>query len=300
MGQTYRFDETMVDKLRTGVFGLNSITDGGLNRNSTTVVIGASGAGKTTMALQFVHRGLEEGQEGVFISLDEAQAQIIKEAEAMGWTNIRSLIDSGKLVFIDASAKEFTEFVKTELPVLVEEWHGFNARIVVDPLTPVMWTIKDIYEQREYVTLLMNQLRTVGTVICTLEEHGGQGNLSGSEITIPMYVADCVIHLRHNLLGKDAERSLKILKFRGSAHDESAHPYKILRGLGIVVNPTRSYKRTSKSIHEKIKKALKEKIAGLDPEVAKRMMHVLEDLADQDLEGLDADRFVQNILDEYQ
>jgi len=131
-------------KLRTGVFGLNSITEGGLNRNSTTVVIGASGAGKTTMAMQFIRRGLEEGQEGVFISLDEAQDQIIKEAEAMGWTNIRAQIEAGKLVFIDASAKEFTEFVKTELPILVEEWHGFNARIVVDPLTPVMWTIKDI------------------------------------------------------------------------------------------------------------------------------------------------------------
>jgi len=286
-------------KLRTGVFGLNSITEGGLNRNSTTVVIGASGAGKTTMALQFVRRGLEEGQEGVFISLDEAQDQIIQEAEAMGWTNIRAQIEAGKLVFIDASAKEFTEFVKTELPILVEEWHGINARIVVDPLTPVMWTIKDIYEQREYVTLLMNQLRTVGTVICTLEEHGGQGNLSGSEITIPMYVADCVIHLRHNLLGKDAERSLKIIKFRGSAHDESAHPYKIIKGLGIVVNPLRGYRRGSKAIMEKIKKILKEKSAGLSPEGAKRVLQVLDDLVDQDLEGLDPDKFVQNILDEY-
>jgi KaiC/GvpD/RAD55 family RecA-like ATPase len=288
-----------LDKLRTGIFGLNSITDGGLNKNSTTVVIGATGAGKTTLALQFVRRGLEEGQEGVFISLDEAQAQIIKEAEAMGWTDIKAQIKAGKLVFIDASAKEFTEFVKTELPILVEEWRGFNARIVVDPLTPVMWTIKDLYEQREYVTLLMNQLRTVGTVICTLEEHGGQGNLSGSEITIPMYVADCVIHLRHNLLGKDAERSLKIIKFRGSAHDESAHPYKIIKGLGLVVNPTKTYRRSSKATQDKIKKALKEKAEGLPPEAAKRVLRVMEDLVDQDLEGLDLDKFVQNILDEY-
>jgi KaiC/GvpD/RAD55 family RecA-like ATPase len=289
-----------MDKLRTGIFGLNSITDGGLNKNSTTVVIGATGAGKTTLALQFVRRGLEEGQEGVFISLDEAQAQIIKEAEAMGWTDIKAQIKAGRLVFIDASAKEFTEFVKTELPLLVEEWRGFNARIVVDPLTPVMWTIKDMYEQREYVTLLMNQLRTVGTVICTLEEHGGQGNLSGSEITIPMYVADCVVHLRHNLLGKDAERSLKIIKFRGSAHDESAHPYKIIKGLGIVVNPVRTYRRSTKATMDKVKKALKEKMDGLPPEVAKNVARVLEDLGDQDLEGLDLDRFVQNVLDEYQ
>lgn len=288
-----------VDKLRTGIFGLNSIMDGGLNQNSTTVVIGATGAGKTTLALQFVRRGLEEGQEGVFISLDEAQAQIIKEAEAMGWADINAQIKAGKLVFIDASAKEFTEFVKTELPILVDEWRGFNARIVVDPLTPVMWTIKDIYEQREYVTLLMNQLRTVGTVICTLEEHGGQGNLSGSEITIPMYVADCVVHLRHNLLGKDSERTLKIIKFRGSSHDESAHPYKIIKGLGIVVSPTRMYRRSSKASMDKVKKTLKEKMEGLPPEAAQKVARILEDLGDQDLEGLDLDKFVQNVLDEY-
>jgi hypothetical protein len=132
-----------------------------------------------------------------------------------------------------------------------------------------------------------------------LEEHGGQGNLSGSEITIPMYVADCVIHLRHNLLGKDAERSLKIIKFRGSAHDESAHPYKIIKGLGLVVNPTKTYRRSSKATQDKIKKALKEKAEGLPPEAAKRVLRVMEDLVDQDLEGLDLDKFVQNILDEY-
>lgn len=289
----------MPNKIKTGVFGLNTITDGGLNRNSTTVVIGASGAGKTTLALQFIRRGLEEGQEGVFITLDESQQQIIHEAEAMGMTQIRSYIESGRLVFIDASAKEFTDFVRTELPVLVEEWRGFNARIVVDPLTPVMWTIKDVYEQREYVSLLMNQLRTVGTVVCTLEEHGGQSDLSGSEITIPMYVADCVVHLRHNLLGKEQDRTLKILKFRGSSHDDAAHPYKIIKGLGIVVHPEGKVKKRTRVVLERLKGQLKEKIQALPPDVAERIIAVLDDLHDHDLEGIDPNRFIQSILDEY-
>jgi len=289
----------MPEKIRTGIFGLNSLTDGGLNKKSTTVVIGASGAGKTTMALQFIRRGLEEGQEGVFITLDESQNQIIHEAEAMGWDRIKTYIEEGRLVFIDASAKEFTEFVRTELPLLVDEWKGFNARIVVDPLTPVLWYIKDIYEQREYVSLLLNQLRTVGTVICTLEEHGGQSDLSGSEITIPMYVADCVVHLRHNLLGKGADRTLKILKFRGSRHDDFAHPYKIIKGLGIVVQPNLERAKGSKLLLDKLKKKYREKLDTLPAEVSERVLAVFDELTDRDLEGMDPEQFIKYILDEY-
>ncbi|MFQ6059684.1 MAG: RAD55 family ATPase [Thermoplasmata archaeon] len=56
-------------KIKSGIYGLNELIDGGMNENSTTVVIGSSGAGKTTFATQFIRRGLEEGQEGIFVRL---------------------------------------------------------------------------------------------------------------------------------------------------------------------------------------------------------------------------------------
>ena len=65
-------------KIRSGVYGLNPLLDGGVNENSTTVVIGRSGAGKTTLATQFIRRGLQDGQEGIFVSLDENKEQIIR------------------------------------------------------------------------------------------------------------------------------------------------------------------------------------------------------------------------------
>jgi KaiC/GvpD/RAD55 family RecA-like ATPase len=289
----------MIKKIKTGIFGLNELMDGGLNEHSATAIIGPSGAGKTTFAIQFIRRGLERGQEGVFITMDENQEQIIREAVSMGWTSIREYLDAGSLVFIDASAKEFTNFVRQELPVLVEEWKGFNARIVVDPLTPVMWTIHDDYSRREHVSLLLAALCKVGTVVCTLEEHGGKGDLSGSETTIPMYIADTVIHLRHNLLGPKPDRTLKIIKFRGSRHDESAHPYKIIKGIGIVVQPTSELGLKDRAIPEKIITRIKKKAEELPADVRERITKAIDELSHADLKDLDPDRFIKSIIDEY-
>ena len=108
-------------KIRSGIYGLNPLLDGGVNENSTTVVIGRSGAGKTTLATQFIRRGLQDGQEGVFVSLDENKEQIIREAVEMGWSDILDYLDNELLVFIDASGREFSNFIRKELPAFVAD-----------------------------------------------------------------------------------------------------------------------------------------------------------------------------------
>ena len=172
-------------KIKSGIYGLNPLLDGGVNENSTTVVIGRSGAGKTTIATQFIRRGLQDGQEGVFVSLDENKEQIIREAVEMGWSDILDYLDDELLVFIDASGREFSNFIRKELPAFVADWKGSNARIAIDPLTPVLWSTKDLYEQRDLIGFMFKETRKVGTVLCTLEEHGAT-DLTGPETVIPM------------------------------------------------------------------------------------------------------------------
>src|SRR5512137_1607840 len=99
-------------KIKSGIYGLNQLLDGGVNENSATVIIGAAGAGKTTCAIQFIRRGLETGQLGIFVSLDENRDQIVKEAIAMGWDEINDYIEDEKLIFIDASGKDFADFIR--------------------------------------------------------------------------------------------------------------------------------------------------------------------------------------------
>lgn len=287
-----------MDKIKSGIFGLNPLLDGGINENSTTVVIGAAGAGKTTFATQFIKRGLDNGQMGIFISLDENKDQIIREAIEMGWESIQDYIDEDRLVFIDASGKEFSAFIKKELPAFVSEWEGSNTRIVIDPLTPVIWAMQDRYEQREALAFLLKETRKIGTVLATLEEHDPSGGLSGPEVVIPMYLADCVIHLRFLQPGESASRELKILKCRSSRHSKLAHHYKIIGGIGIMLQPRKPMDKESKRLIRQIRSEIRN-INLFSETTIKTLDKALSKLRDEDFENFELSQVIDNFIEEY-
>lgn len=286
-----------VRKIKSGIFGLNTLLDGGINENSTTVIIGSSGAGKTTCATQFIRRGLQDGQEGIFVSLDENKEQIIREAVEMGWSDILDYLDDGLLVFIDASGREFGNFIRKELPAFVADWRGANARIAVDPLTPVLWSTQDQYEQRDLIGFMLKETRKVGTVLCTLEEHG-PGELTGPETIIPMYLADCVIHLRYKASEGNVMRNLKIIKARSSRHSELSHPYLILKGLGLIIDATEYKRQQTTKIPTQIKSVLQQK-GPLPKNVHENIQKALEGLDDDDFKTLKAEHLIETIMAEY-
>ena len=284
-------------KIRSGIYGLNPLLDGGVNENSTTVVIGRSGAGKTTLATQFIRRGLQDGQEGVFVSLDENKEQIIREAVEMGWSDILDYLDNELLVFIDASGREFSNFIRKELPAFVADWKGSNARIVVDPLTPVLWSTKDMYEQRDLIGYMFKQTRKVGTVLCTLEEHG-PGDLAGPETVIPMYLADCVVHLKFNSDHANPSRLLNIVKCRNSRHSPSAHPFQIVRGLGIVIEGVDGRKTVSAKAPSQLRQLLL--THSMPKNVRDALEKSLDGLTDEDFRSLKPEQVLDLIVQEYQ
>jgi KaiC/GvpD/RAD55 family RecA-like ATPase len=286
-------------KIKTGVFGLNPLIDGGINENSTTAVIGSSGAGKTTFAIQFIRKGLEAGQEGIFVSLDENKEQIIREAVEMGWEEIMHYLKEDTLVFIDASGKDFSKFIRKELDTFVSDWKGVGARIAIDPLTPVIWSVQDNYEQREMISLLLKQTRKVGTVLCTLEEHGTKSNLSGRETIIPMYLADCVIHLNYKAMEGAGSRKLKIVKCRNSWHSEEFHPYRIISGLGLVVQQGEFGKNKKKDTVIELMTELDKNAKDLPKPTYKRLKDAFKELSDAELGGISHEELMRYILEEY-
>lgn len=291
-----------LEKIRSGVFGLNPLLDGGINARSAVVTIGSPGTGKTTFATQFIKRGLENNEPGIFVSLDENQDQIIKEAKERGWAEISDYIDDGLLLFIDASGQEFSTFISEELPGFVSEWEGARARIAIDPLTPVMWAIEERYNQRELLSFLLKEMKKIGTVVCTLEEHGTVGDLSGNEIVIPMYLADCVVHLKYirtpNIPDSGVKRALEIVKCRNSRHSKLFHPYRIIHGFGIMIQQNLMEINDSTEIPDKIKNELW-KGKRVSKTLKKRIERYLDELRDEDFEEMDTSIIMANIMDEY-
>jgi KaiC/GvpD/RAD55 family RecA-like ATPase len=276
----------MVDKIPSGIFGLNGLIAGGFNVNSATVLIGSSGAGKTIFATQYLKKGMEMGQEGIYITLDEPPEQIIHEAVEMGWPDIETYLEEEMLVFVDASGKQFSDFIRTELMEFVSDWKGSSARIVVDPLTPVMWSSKEKYEQRDLISFLFREVKKIGTVLCTLEEHGLTGDLSHPDTIIPMYLADSVIHLRYTIHGEKTERRLKVIKCRRSKHSHKSYQYFIVKGPGILVQSGSEVKGGD----------IKERINNLRPDMRDRVRQMMKHISKETLEGVELSEILNIIV----
>src|SRR5207237_3414009 len=70
----------------TGITGLDDILRGGLPRDRIYLVKGHPGVGKTTLALQFLLAGAEEGETGLYITLSETRQELVGVATSHGWS----------------------------------------------------------------------------------------------------------------------------------------------------------------------------------------------------------------------
>jgi len=68
----------MPTKASSGIAGLDEMTDGGLPRGRTTLLVGGAGSGKTILALQFLVHGAQACKEpGIFVSFEETPERIV-------------------------------------------------------------------------------------------------------------------------------------------------------------------------------------------------------------------------------
>src|SRR5215467_3987112 len=73
-------------KARTGVEGLDDILSGGLSEGNVFLLEGKPGAGKTTVALQFLMEGAKQGEPSLYVALSESEAELRLGAASHGWT----------------------------------------------------------------------------------------------------------------------------------------------------------------------------------------------------------------------
>jgi KaiC/GvpD/RAD55 family RecA-like ATPase len=220
-------DEVTVPKrIPSGIPGLDDLVGGGFLENTVNLFIGSSGTGKTTAALQFAITGLVSGEMVLYISLELQKEDIFKYAEIFGWGFISEFYEK-KLFIVEPREEELKDFIQKKLSKWVDRIGlTTNSRIIIDPLTPVLWNFSSKFLQRRFIREMFRKLACLGTILAIVEEHG-----ETDEFSVPLYLSDSAFRLNYSETG----RTIRVLKFRGSRHGEEVYPVKLKPGFGLIV-----------------------------------------------------------------
>ena len=244
----------MVEKIMTGIQGLDELIGGGIPKERVVLVIGGPGTGKTIFASQFLYSGIKDKNEnGIFVSLDEGKNHFYSEMQQFGW-DFRKAEENRKFAFIDATRisrvamlkeklyKEETRSLKGKqlsIEQLIEELQAkiqaINAkRVVVDTLAALFYRFPDPIERRTAVVDLIESLSDlpVTSIIATELSHLGLERSALEE----EYLVHGVIMMQTLFSGGTTTRAIQVEKMRGAKVIPSLVPYSIDRN-GIEVYP---------------------------------------------------------------
>ena len=216
---TYRLRHTpSVHKMLTGITGFDEITEGGLPRARTTLIVGGPGCGKTVFALQSLVNGANAKESGIFVAFEETTRQIVANAATFGW-DIPALVKK-RLFFLDASLSPETVTaggfdLVGMLAMLEAKARQLHAkRIVFDGIDVLLTLLDDPAAERRELYRIRDWLLKTGLTGIITQKAGDAGQ--DLRHNFQQFMVDCVVVLRHQVLDGSAFRNLRVMKYRGS------------------------------------------------------------------------------------
>ena len=121
-----------MERVKTGIEGLDNIIQGGLPKNSITLVSGPPGSGKSILCFQFLYDGIEKGEKCLFLTLDKKTEGILVQAEELGF-DFKPAMEKKlvKFLFLNINKKLVYETMTNEI------LSGQYKRVVLDSITPL-------------------------------------------------------------------------------------------------------------------------------------------------------------------
>ncbi|MEM0350987.1 MAG: RAD55 family ATPase, partial [Archaeoglobaceae archaeon] len=149
-------------RVKTGIFGLDELLDGGFVKNTVNAVIGSAGCGKTIFCLNFILEGLENGDRCAYISFDLETEDFIRITRSMRW-DLKDYLDSEKLRVEHFYAEE-SSIINEKLFNIVEKFD----RVVIDSFSPLVVSMDS--KARSEINWFFKNMRKSSTSLITIEE----------------------------------------------------------------------------------------------------------------------------------
>jgi circadian clock protein KaiC len=218
----------IVERVITGIAGLDDMLRGGLLRGTATLVEGAPGTGKSTLGMQFIYQGITQAREpGLILTFEMFPRQYYRDASNFGW-DFRALEEAGQLRIIMSSPEVSLadlKIVNGQIETMAQQIGA--RRILIDSLSHFERLTSDPVELRQIVYEFINGLKRMGlTAILTRENAMLLGEMPDMEEDLA-FLVDGYILLRYVELLGAVRRALLILKLRGSDHDKDIRQYEI-------------------------------------------------------------------------
>jgi len=235
-----------MERVSTGIEGLDEMLGGGLLPNRVILVRGGPGAGKTIFSLQFVLEGIKKGERGVYITLEEPLNLIKANMAMFGW-DLEEFEDKDKLRIIDGSQLVYKPFgsarygessgliitgMANQIKLAVESFKA--KRLAVDPITSAVIHQRFPTDKRLEIMELVKTLRELRCTSIITSEFSSPS--AEGEFYVEEYLADGVIVLAKTQHDFKVIRTVRIDKMRGIKHDDQPRKYEIMNKGFLVYN----------------------------------------------------------------
>jgi circadian clock protein KaiC len=233
------------DFIKTGISGLDSLLVDGVPANSSVLISGGAGSGKTLLCLQMLNNAVMRGKKCFYMSFEESADRLKGHMEKFGW-NLKGkeksfVIKRFNLFDITRSieallAKQAGDLLIDVKPVLLPD--NFKPDIImVDSLTAIASAFQGREETyRLYIEQLFRFFEKEGVNTFLISETEQEPKIF-SPTGVEEFLADGVIVLHNIRRGNVRENGLEVLKMRGTKHEKKIVAMQIIENNGIEVYP---------------------------------------------------------------